>query len=494
MKIFRKSRIAVLMVLVMVLSLLVPDAKKVRAENNTFTLSMSVNNGMASIVINGTNEYQVTEANTVKDGGFSDDCTLWLLFNNNWILWYNYQYEGENDIGLHVMDNQVEKLTRDNDGDINGYVNKNGQNKNLLTEDQIKDIIEYGRDSKFVIPVKIGTSNSTTVPTPTYKVTVPPIPTSIPTIKSTATVVASPTVKPTATPTPVRNQYRISYKENNGKTTLTLNGVEYQITEESVTEDIGFDTIGTFCLLTKPAEGGLLLWYSPSYQELDNIKLYILDSNVTSLVKDKYKRIVGYVTGAGEEKELLAEEEIIEVINQGLLPQIGELPIKATTASSTVVPDKTVKPTSTVIPGKTVNPTSTVEPTKTVNPTADSTATQKPTTTPEEEVYADSVTTKGTTKVLKNSNNKLVDILKLTKKGVLKYRGLTIKKVKFAEFNANGNVVLIFKSGSLQVINQLTLEKKTIKKRNVKSFRYTSKGIAKYAVKKNKTKIKLNSY
>ena len=477
----------------MVLSLVVPDVKKTRAESNLFTLSMSVKNGMASIVINGANEYQVTDVNTVKDGGFSDDCTLWLLFNNNWILWYNYQYEGETDIGLHLLDGQVEKLTRDDDGDINGYVNKNGQNKDLLTENQIKDIIEYGRDDKFAIPVKIGTASSTPIPIPTSKVTVAPIPTSTPTIKSTATVVASSTVKPTATPTPVRNQYRISYKENNGKTTLTLNGIEYQITEESVTDDLGFETIGTFCLLTKPTEGGLLLWYSPSYQELDNIQLYILDSNVTSLVKDNYKRIVGYVTGAGEEKELLTEEEIVEVINQGTLPQIGELPIKATT-SSTVVPDKTEKPIVTVAPEKTVKPTSTVAPTKTANPTAEPIVTIKPTATPKEEVYADSVTSKGTTKVLKNSNNKRMDILKLTRKGVLKYRGLTVKNVKFAEFNANGNVVFITKRGSLQFINQLTLEKKTIRKKNVKSFRYTSKGIAKYAVKNNKVKIKLNSY
>lgn len=481
MKIFRKSRIALLVVLLMVLSLVVPEAGELKAEsNNQSSLSMSVKNGMASMVINGTTitEYQLTENNTVEDGGFSADGTLWLLFKNNWILWYNYQYEGEGDIGLHVLDDQVQELTKDNNGDINGYL-KNGQNKDLLTTGQIKDIIEYG-DCKFAIPVKIGTTTPTTKPT--YKVTATPIPT----VKPTSTVVTSPTAKPTVTSTPIRNQYRISFKENKGKTILTLNGVEYEVTEESVTEDLGFDKNGTFFILTKPTEGGLLLWYSPAYQDLNKIQLYILDSNVTSLKKDNYNRIVGYVTGAGEEKELLTEEKVIEVINQGSLPQIGELPIKAT--SSTVAPAKTAKPTTTATaaPTKTSKPTTTVAPNQTGKPTV------KPIAKPE--VYANSVTTKGTTKVLKNSNNKQVDKLKLTKNGVLKYRSLTIKKVKFAEFNANGNVVIITKSGSLQVINQLTLKKKTIKKKSIKSFIYTGKGIAKYAVKKGNVKIKLSSY
>lgn len=495
MKIFRKSRIALLVVLLMVLSLVVPEAGELKAEsNNQFSLSMSVKNGMASMVINGTTitEYQLTETNTVEDAGFSADGTLWLLFKNNWILWYNYQYEGEGDIGLHALDDQVQELTKDNNGDINGYL-KNGQNKDLLTTDQIKDIIEYG-DCKFAIPVKIGTTTPTTKPT--SKVTATPIPT----VKPTSTVVTSPTAKPTVTSAPIRNQYRISFKESKGKTLLTLNGVEYEVTEESVTEDLGFDKNGTFFLLTRPTEGGLLLWYSPAYQDLNNIQLYILDSNVTSLEKDNYNRIVGYVTGAGEEKELPTEEKVIEIINQGSLPQIGELPIKATT--STVVPSKTSKPTttSTVAPSKTAKPTTTAtaaptktsKPTTTVVPKQTAKPTVKPTAKPKDEIYAYSVTTKGTTKVLKNSNNKQVDTFKLAK-GVLKYHNLKMRRVKAAEFNAKGNVVIITKSGSLQVINRLTL-KKTIKKKSIKSFIYTAKGIAKYAVKKGNVKIKLSSY
>lgn len=492
MKIFRKSRIALLVVLVMVVSLVMPDAGELKAEsNNQFSLSMSVKNGMASMVINGTREYQLTETNTVEDGGFSSDGTLWLLLKNNWIMWYNYQYEGESDIGLHVLDDQVEELTTDNNGDINGYL-QNGQNRNLLTVDQIKDILEYG-DEKFPIPVKIGSST----PKPAPKVT--PTPTTAvaesPTVKPTATAITSPTTKPTVTSTPTKNQYKMSFKEKNGKTTLTVNGVEYEVTEESVTEDAGFDTNGTFFLLTKPTEGGLLLWYSPSYQDLNNIQLYILDSNVTSLQKDDYKRIVGYVSESGVKKELPSEAEIVKCIQEST-PQIGELPIKAT--GSTVAPTKTTSPTSTVtvVPTKTSEPTSTatVSPNKTAKPTEEPTTTIKPTAIPKEVVYADSVTPKGTTKLLKNSNNKQVDKLKLTTKGVLKYGSLTVKKVKFAEFNANGNVVLITKSGSLQIINHLTLQKKTIKKKNIKRFSYTSKGIAKYAITKNNKKVKLSNY
>jgi len=496
MKNFRKCNV-MLMVVVMVLTLVIPLGNgRVQAESsNKFTLRMTVKNGMASIIINNNKEYQLTESNTVEDGGFSDDCTLWLLLKNNWLLWYNYQYEGDSKIGLHALDNQVEKLTRNAEGHIDGYVSKN-EKKNLLTENQIKDIVEYG-ESKFAIPVKIEEGIPTTEPTSTVAATETPKPTT--TIKPTATAVTIPTIKPTATATatlkpvvtPIRNQYRISYQESNGKTMVTLNGVEYEVTEKYVTEEIGFDNNGTLILLTKNTEGGMLLWYSPLYQK--DIQFYVLESNVKALVKEN-KKVVGYVSENGSEKKLPTEEEIIKCI-QGLLPQIRELPIKAK-IGATSEPQKTVEPVKTLEPRKTVSPTvepkETIIPNRTASPTVKPTVTIKPTTKPF--VYAYAVVTKGTKKVLNTSEDEEVDALNLTPRGKLKYKDLKINSVKFAEFNAKGNIVIIRNRGSFEVINHLTLKRKVIERKNVKKFIYTSKGIAKYAVRKNGKKIKLDSY
>lgn len=352
MKILRKTRVLASVIIIAMIATLVSPIGTIESKA-AYQLSLKIKNGMATMTING-NEYKLTESLVVSEGGFASDCTLWLLLRDQSLLWYNYKYQGEDNVELHQLDTGVTSLIRNDEDRVTGYV-KGNEKKDVISAEQIKNIITEGTSKGIKIPIK-------------------------------ATVTPTPSV--TTKPGNGYTQYELHMSINNGMVTVTITtdeSNEYQLTGTSVAKDGGFDSDCTLWLLLKDQS---ILWYNYEYQGEENIELHLLDTGATALVRNDEGRVIGY-TKNNENKDILSEEQIKNIISEGTSKGI-KIPITAKptatpTSKPTATPTATVTPTpkATATPKVTQRPTVTVTATPTLKPTATptSTATPRPTMT-----------------------------------------------------------------------------------------------------------------
>lgn len=435
MKHLRKKLVVILVILSIVGTILVgPEGRAiVKAQSSPYySLSMSIKDGEACMVINGNHAYQLTQEDTVSDGGFSSDCTLFLLFNNGLVFWYNYEYQGENNIVLHYLDTNVSEFIKNSEDKITGYVS-NGKQKEIIKEDEIQEIlvtgdtepvlsIPAGLPTETTIPtVPVATANATTVPTadPTPTVVPTAVPTTIPTITPTAKVTEKPVEIPEVTLNPIQKVEESVSVEKNKTVTFYYEKEEYILSEEKIVDKAGIDNKGTVWI--RYVDGSIYFWNHAFQKDESKVNLIKLTSSSTCLLTDADGVVTAWFNKKAKKKKLLTISQIYEKVKEN---------------SYKVTAYRTYK-----------------------------------------KFYID---------------NEKIDTLRL-KNGKLTYHNLVVKNVKYATFNLNGNVVIITKGGKFIVINRFSMEQKTIKS-GIKSFQYTSKNVAKYAINKDGSKINLKNY
>lgn len=293
----------------------------------------------------------------------------------------------------------------------------------------------------------------------------------------------------------------------------------YQLTKAMTTEEGGIDDASDTVYLR--FKDGSLYVYSPKYQK--DKKLHFLEENVVKLIFDNDKRLQGYQTADGSSKALLEEESVKNLVkdentgdkkntNNSSNGNASDKTAKSdvfvsnegndnkTTVDNTAVGSGSEKNNNVNVLNQGNNNTTSVQ-NKTTN-------TKEPnvnvinngngnTTTVVNNVTTNNIIKK-TTKVIRNyrmkgkalynSKGKKVDIFKL-KKGKLTYHTVKTKDVKYAKFNEVGNLLYITKKGKGVVIDRITLRQKTIAKCGITKFGTTKRALAKYAYRKNGTRI-----
>lgn len=427
----RKLVVVTLILSIVVTSFVVPkrDIVKAQSSPNYYSLSMSIKDGEASMVINGNHAYQLTEKKTVSDGGFSSECTLFLLFKNGMVFWYNFEHQGEDNVELHYLDTNVKGFTRDGEDHINGYVSNNGKQKDIITEDEIKELLAVG-DTEPVLSIPASLPTETMTPSITARPTVVPMTTVTPT--AVPTITTEPTIIPTATANvtepieipevplnPIQKVERKITVEKNKNVTFEYEEEQYKLSTGKIVDKAGLDNRGTVWI--RYADGSIYFWNHAFQKDESKINLIKLTSSSNCLLTDADGVVTAWYNTKAKKQKLPTNEQIFEKVKE------NSYKIKTT---------KTYK-----------------------------------------KLYID---------------NKKIDELTLQSCTVT-YNNLVIKNVKYATFNLNGNVVIITKTGKLIVINRFTMKKETVKA-GIKNFQYTTKKVARYAIKNNGNKINLNNY
>ena len=416
----RKFIVVFVVLSIVVTSLVVPE-REVKAQSYPrYSFSMSIKDGEACIVINGNHAYQLTKENTVSDGGFSSDCTLFLLFKNGLVFWYNYDNQGEDNIVLHYLDTNVSAFTRDCEDNINGYVLSDGKQKDIIKESEIKEVLENGdKEPVLAIPAELPTSTTIPsidlVPTATPERTIDPtvIPTSI------AKVTDEPEEIPEVTLSPIEKVETSVDVKNNNTIIFYYEQEQYILSENKIVDKAGLDNKRTVWI--RYVDGSIYYWNHAFQKDESKVNLIKLTDSSNCLLTDSHGVVTAWYNNKAKKQKLLTISQIYE--------EVKAKSYKVTTSGTYI------------------------------------------------KFYID---------------NKKIDTLRL-KGSKLTYHNLVIKNVKYATINLNGNVVIITKAGKLIVINRITMEQKTIKS-GIKNFQYTSKNVAKYAVKKNGSKINLKAY
>ena len=301
----------------------------------------------------------------------------------------------------------------------------------------------------------------------------------------------------------------------------------YQLTKAMTTEEGGIDDASDTVYLR--FKDGSLYVYSPKYQK--DKELHFLEENVVKLIFDNDKRLQGYQTADGSSKALLEEESVKNLVqkdetvdrdentgdkkntNNSSNGNASDKTAKSdvfvsnegndnkTTVDNTAVGSGSEKNNNVNVLNNGNNNTNYVQNKTDTNPKEPNVNVinngNGNTTTVVNNVTTNNIIKK-TTKVIRNyrmkgkalynSKGKKVDIFKL-KKGKLTYHTVKTKDVKYAKFNEVGNLLYITKKGKGVVIDRITLRQKTIAKCGITKFGTTKRALAKYAYRKNGTRI-----
>ena len=96
------------------------------------------------------------------------------------------------------------------------------------------------------------------------------------------------------------------------------------------------------------------------------------------------------------------------------------------------------------------------------------------------------------TRKLMSTTGKKKDSFRIKNNAIL-YHGVRYRNVVTAVFNEKGTLLLLVKNGDLVSVNRSSF-KITVRAKNVSHFNYTKWGTARYAVKKDGTRIKVSKY
>lgn len=217
------------------------------------------------------------------------------------------------------------------------------------------------------------------------------------------------------------------------------NNKQYILSSNSSVDKVAIDNIDTVYI--RYSEGDIKYWNYKLQKEEITINLHELAGKSSSLLVNSDNQAVAWYDSTGKMQKLLSIEEINLVLH----------PVNSNTSTNNTTTQKKVVRNYRSVP-------------------------------------------KGEYMELHNSKDQRVDYFKLTNEGKFSYHGIVIKNVKVAQFNEKGNVILVTNKGKNIVINHVSLKRKTIKKSGVSKLSYTNRGLAKYAVKKNRTRYKVNKF
>ena len=553
-KLFRKqTQVVVAFVLALILSV-APISQVVAATYTKDDMILSITNGMAVLTVGGNETYQLTKALITKDGGIDSIGTIYLIWMSKSIYWYNYKYQ-KNNINLQLLDKDVISFTTDNNGNINGYETVTGP-KSLLKEEEIKTKLGIDSNTNNGNTNNGNTSSGNTNNGNTNngntssgntnngntsngntnngntnngnnqnnndnkKVTV----------ENNAVIYRNNgygyvlSQGSAVDKAAEDNSNTVYIRYTNGK--IKFWNYDLQKGDSNIQVKL-YDLTNESNGLVIDANGKAIGWYDRSGNIQPLLNFEQIKSIIAGTFEDKsvsytnnnviFKAIENGVTKSYVLKSNVVLDKVqkdknntvwirningkLDIWNYDLQKSESEIKLHTVTDKSTALVVENGLVVGYYVSGSTVMlPILSLEEIKEIiNPTINTQPTQptqpnKPTENVTKKTkYAYGVKANGYYLDLYNSKGKRVDRVKF-KDGKVNYHGIVSKNIQKVAYNEKGNIMLNTKKGGFYTINHNTLEKKLRKKSGISHFNYTSRGLARYAVRNSGTRFSIKKY